>query len=140
MSNASEIDVYPFFIDESDFMTKQYEERSARGFATSGTNTNEIIYKIYYDKLCHRVGLFYLLEVDGLAALHKGHCGHQPAHRNAIVVVDSRVWTYTHLLAYDVNITLGVVLGCRCPSRYDHGHRVFVITSDVSTEYDECGT
>lgn len=84
--------------------------------------------------LRHVVAFCDFFHVSRHTAFHQLHGSDQLRHLFLIPEVNGHVWGHAHFCSDEVNITLGVILGCWCPSRYDGRYRVFVVTMDISSK------
>lgn len=88
----------------------------------------------------HVVTFLNMLVVYMLAAFDERHRVDQAAHEVFIVVGQLLIWADAGEVADLIDVSSGVVLGRGCPCRYDHGHPVAVVVSDIPTEENESGT
>lgn len=88
----------------------------------------------------HVVTFLYMLVVYMLAAFDERHSVDQAAHEVFIFVGYLNIWVDAGEVAHLIDVSSGVVLAGGCPCRYDHGHPVAVVMSDITTEENESGT
>lgn len=88
----------------------------------------------------HVVTFLNMFVVHMLAALDERHRVDQAAHEVFIFVGQLCIRVNAGEMAYLIDVSSGVVLAGGCPCRYDHGHPVAVVVSDIPTEEDESGT